>query len=208
MIGLHVETNLPELLRFLGHVRTDQVPFALSQALNRTAVKARDEQRQALGSRFTLRSRGLVRGFQVNPSSKRQGIARMRAEVGTRDAFWLLQETGGIKRPRAGGHLAIPTKALRRTKTGKIPKARRPRALGPKAHAIESAAFGKALALQKTTRRDRRRVLYFRRKQARIKPALGLRSTVERVARERLALEFRSSYEAAILTARKRARRR
>lgn len=202
MIELRVETNIGQLLAFLEDVREDQLPFALSLALNRTATLARDEVRAQLPRRFTIRKAGVVRGFRVKPSAKRQW-PRLEAQVGTVDAFWTLQETGGTKRAQGGGNLAIPTGLVRRTKRGLISKAQRPRAL---------IAAGRARKAEDTIRATPKRgpvgpasILYLLRRSAQIDPALGLRETVAEVVERELGPEFRRAMGEAIASARKRA---
>lgn len=92
-----------------------QLPFALSLAINRVAVGARDEVREGLGSKFTLRNQWTIRGVQVLAGSKANPVAFVRAP-----GYMAIQETGGV-RP---GAWAVPSPELR---GGVIPKGERPK---------------------------------------------------------------------------------
>ncbi len=46
------------LIKRFGLIAVDQLPFATSKALNRTATEARDAVRESLPKRFSVRSKG------------------------------------------------------------------------------------------------------------------------------------------------------
>lgn len=170
MIGVDVQINARQLQRFLEELTVRELPFAMSMAMNRAAQDSLDYVRREVPRRFTVRSPGVLRGFRVQPSHKRQW-PRLQVALGTVDEFWVLQQFGGTKKPQSGRNLAIPTRLTRRTKTGKIAKAQRPRALIAAGKArVADGAIRKARA----NKRDRRTMLFLLRRQARIKPRLAL----------------------------------
>jgi hypothetical protein len=209
VIPIRVTTTFPELVAWLGQLATKQVPFATAKALTRVAQDAQAEVRKELPHRFTLRSSWLVQGIRIVPAEKRDW-PKARAIVGTRDQFLEIQETGGTKRPAKGAkNLAIPTAATtsRRTGTGRIPIARKPRALLDrpdvfvKDHGIRQRRRRKTSGTPVLT-------LFLLRPAAKIKPRLGLRETVQKVVEDRYALRFREAFDQAIQTPRRAGRPR
>lgn len=84
-----------------------QIPFALALALTRTAQAAQADLRAHLGDDFTIRTGWLAKGIGITPATK----GKLRAEVGSKDAFMETQAEGGTKRAHGGKLLAIPSKA-------------------------------------------------------------------------------------------------
>ena len=203
MIGLDVKINTRQLQRFLEELTVRELPFAMSMAMNRAARDSLDYVRREVPKRFTIRSAGVLRGFRVQPSHKSQW-PRLQVALGTVDSFWVLQQFGGVKKPKSGRHLAIPTRLTRRTKSGKISKAQRPRAL---------IAAGKARVAEgsvrkaRTTKRDRRTMLFLLRRQARIKPRLQLDQLVHDSFPRFFPRNFGRAFEHAKKTSRERALR-
>jgi hypothetical protein len=98
-----------------------QIPFAMSTALNMTAYDARDQLREDLPHYFTIRSKWVSKGIVVTRANKNT----LTAEVGSRDAFMKRQAHGGIKTALDAGSIAIP-KAIRRHKGQKTTQSRWP----------------------------------------------------------------------------------
>lgn len=117
MIRLNAQLD-SNLAKFAGN----QMPFAASLALNRTAVGARDLVRGNLPRRFTLRNGWTQGGVQARTSTKTNLVARVLAPD-----YMAIQETGGERRPTKSKMLAAPGKALQGPTV--IPKTKRPRAL-------------------------------------------------------------------------------
>jgi hypothetical protein len=115
--------------RLRALVAAQQLPYAASRALNRTALDIQRQVRDAMPTRFKLRQRAFILGgIRVKFADKRN----LQAEVYSRDDFMGLQEHGGTKLP-FGNFIAIPTTLVRRTPMDNIRKADRPKALGDKA---------------------------------------------------------------------------
>lgn len=178
-----VTTNIGELQDWLDEVRRSQLPFAAAVALTRTARDARDAVKEVMPRKFTLRSQWLQRGVQSTraektdwPNPQASVIAGWHPKYNRTDDHLALHELGGIKRSRDGGTLAIPTRAIRRSKSGKITKANRPKRL---------IASGKAwptdeAIVRKRTKRNRLATLYWRRTEAKIKPRFDFQQTVNK----------------------------
>ncbi|MCP3916157.1 MAG: hypothetical protein GY711_11425 [bacterium] len=200
---VEVVADLGGFDHFMDGLRRKQVPFATALALTRTAQDAQAAAKRRMQKVFTLRSKWAEGGVRIRRAEKRDW-PNTRAVVGHLDAMFVLHETGGIRRPRSGHRFAIPTRAVRRTKTGKISKARRP------SHVIASGAFVEGRRIRRKTRRstkastqaNRLTTLYFLRRQVRIRARLRFRVMVEHEANRVLGTHFESELRKAIKTAR------
>lgn len=186
-----------EQLRSLAALK--QVQFATAKALTLTAVEVQRQVRAEMPARFTIRRQWIVNGIRVEKATK----ANLVATVFSRDAFMGLQEFGGQKDPRKR-FIAIPTKAVRRTKSDIIAKSDRPQNLGARAEVIEYKG-NKWLAL-KRARSGRSgnelRLLYLLVPRAQLHERLGLREIGTRVTRERFMPIWRQCLEDALRTSR------
>lgn len=118
--AVHISGDLPAVLSL-----EKQLDFAAARALTETAESGADASRKAVRSTFTTRGRWYEPGnrFGVRARPARKGDLTSAVETA---ADWLeLHETGGVKTPR-GGHLAVPTANVRRSKRQTIPKSQRP----------------------------------------------------------------------------------
>ena len=79
---------------------------ALSTALTKTALQARDGVRQGVKQRFTLRHESFILRIKITPSNPSSLTAEVRVDLD----FMGLQESGGIKVSRKGGghFIAVP----------------------------------------------------------------------------------------------------
>jgi hypothetical protein len=191
-----VDLNTRKFDRWLSQAPRKQVPFAIAKSLTMTAQDAQKEIKRELLLRFTIRNRHVPRGIRIKAATKRRPIA----EVGSIDAFMKLQETGGVKKPRRSRRLAIPTRQVRRTKTGRVRKAQRPRQLLNRKNVFEARSRKGAVIFQRT--RTGLKALYILRPSAQIKPRFGLRSTATKVAERRGQRNFVRAMAVAMRTAR------
>ena len=186
-----------EQLRSLAALK--QVQFATAKALTLTAVEVQRQVRAEMPARFTIRRQWIVNGIRVEKATK----ANLVATVFSRDAFMGLHEFGGPKDPRKR-FIAIPTRAVKRTKTDVIARRDRPGALGDRAEVIEYNG-NKWLALKKGRRGrsgNELRLLYLLVPRAQIDERLGLREIGTRVVRARFMPLFLQALEDAVKTAR------
>lgn len=127
--GIHIAiaTNAPDVAAALAKLAREQLPFATAVALTRIAQDARNDVRHQLRRSFTLRSRRVEGGIQINRAEKRDW-PHPKAEVGTKDSFMARHVTGGTKKPLAGTkHVAIPTKIVQRGAGGGVMIGHKPR---------------------------------------------------------------------------------
>lgn len=121
-----------ELLRFAKTTEAwarDQLPFATAAALTDTAKAAAAHVRDGLTEHFTVRNLGFRNAVQYQAADKR--ARPIMAKVGTAEwaEFLTLHALGGVKRARGGHRVAVPTTAVKRTASGRIPKRLKPRTL-------------------------------------------------------------------------------
>lgn len=158
-----------------------ELPFASALALTRQAQESRDVERARARKVFTLRSSYVERGITMRRAEKRDW-PKLRAHVGSRDEFMAEQETGAVRRARKK-RFAIPTRLIRRTKRGKIPKSKKPRAVLSKPSGYIK---GRAIRISAKGRRGKARrlsVAYLLRSKVRIVPRWGFRKSVEATVR-------------------------
>ena len=117
--------GLDKLYKNLSVV-SKQLPFTLSVAMNSMAEEIRKAEIANLKKKFTLRSHWYEPrkkyGINIKPSKKKNLEVRIFTRAG-----WMEQHvTGEDKRSMYGKYIAIPTKNVERTTTGKIKKSFRP----------------------------------------------------------------------------------
>jgi hypothetical protein len=122
--------NFDKVVQNMDDLGKRQLPFALASSLTQTAKDIQAKELEILPTMFTLRTKWYQPktkyGINVDPATK----GNLKARVFS-DADWLaLQEQGGEKIPHKGRvMLAMPSTNVRRSKSGIIPPAMRPRAL-------------------------------------------------------------------------------
>lgn len=169
--------DLDDLLLDLDAVARDQIPFATAVSLRRIGLAALDRQRTELAKRFTLRNRGIPRGFNMQPQRpSKKDWPNLFVEVGAKPGFefFKLHETGGQKTAAGGGRVAIPTRFVHtdRTTRGAIRARLRPGGLQ------QARVHDARLVARPLPSKPRLSIFYLLRQRAEIKPRLGLRETV------------------------------
>lgn len=127
-----VRVDAGELLKFAKTTDAwarDQLPFATAAALTDTAKAATAHVRDGLAEHFTVRNLGFRNAVQYQAADKR--AHPIEARVGTAEwaSFLTLQALGGTKKAIGGHRVAVPTSAIKRTASGRIPKRLKPRVL-------------------------------------------------------------------------------
>lgn len=168
--------DLDDLLLDLEAVARDQIPFATAVSLRRLGLAAVDRQRTELAKRFTLRNRGIPKGFLMKPERpSKKDWPNIFVEVGAKPGFdfFKLHETGGQKTAQ-GGRVAIPTRFVHadRTARGAIRARLRPGRLP------QRRVHNGRLVARPLPGRPKLSIFYILRERAEIKPKLGLRETV------------------------------
>jgi hypothetical protein len=126
MLSMSYTDNVDQIIANLTRLEKEQVPFALSKAINRVTFEARDEVLAKMDRRFTIRENSLKakgggrRALFVNASNKKQ--SSIRAEIGT--PFWFMedQEEGGSRTGKSGHGAWLPGLGARtrKSKEGKV----------------------------------------------------------------------------------------
>lgn len=99
---------------FLENLFADQIPFATSLALNRTAKAVQDMIRQSIGEHFTIRREWVLQGIKIPKfSDKRDNPMMVSVELDRSRAFLAKFEPGGVKAGSPMMPIAIPSTFLR-----------------------------------------------------------------------------------------------
>ena len=109
----------------------NQIPFAVSKALNATITQAQTDIRGHMKEAFTIRREAFARNsIKVTEWAKKQSLKAVVAIAppGQVDPF-SMHVVGGTKRPVSGKSVAIPLRAIQPDKKKVISKAKRPRQL-------------------------------------------------------------------------------
>lgn len=193
-----IEFDATAIVDQLSSLQVREWPFARALAATKLAYDARDELRDELPQRFTLRSKWIQRGITVERATK----PRPTATVFSRDKYMADHVTGGTRKPRRKA-IAVPTKQLKRTGTGKISKANRPAALLQKRNVfIDNNSAGKPAIMRRVGRRVQ--VLYGLRPEARYRKRWDFQGTVTATVRANQVKRLNQALEQACRTSRKR----
>jgi hypothetical protein len=197
-IRLEIDTReLKKLERFAKKAQA-QLPFAASKALNSLAFETRDKVRGSMPSNFTIRRPWVTRQIEVKQRADKRNLE---AVLGTSQAgrFLAKHEDGGT-RPALGRYIAIPTRAVRRTKTDQIRKSDRPASLGARASVIDYRG-NHWLALNRARKGNSLRLVYLLKPQAKIDERLQLHEQGQSVIRQQGSKALREALDYALKTA-------
>lgn len=135
MLDIVLETQIDQAIAQLDRVRRDQLPFAISLAVNRTALAAQHGIRAGVAQRFILRRPQFVlqtvRIEKYDFANKRRPTA-FRIKIDERESrdFLAKFETGGKKESLDPTiPIPIPSTHLRATRAELVPRRMYPRAL-------------------------------------------------------------------------------
>ena len=130
--AVSVSSNAANVSAAFLYLARDQIPFAVSVALTRTAQDAYKGLRKgvALGNNqfFTIRNMRVEQGIRMQ-AARKADWPHPYAVVGDKDAFMVLHVTGGEKKSRAGhARVAVPFDILasKRTAAGSIIARKKP----------------------------------------------------------------------------------
>ena len=170
---IQLTVNLKKFQEKMRKLALDQVPYALSRTLNNLAASAPKKIIREIPQKFKIKRPWHDRGryaIKVLRSSKRL----LQAAVYTR-AYWLVfHESGGIRRPEKGQHIAIPTRFVPRTSSGLISRSARPRRL----QRFSMDKERQVIRGSTTKRKGKVSLMFLIRKTVKIKPRLEFRKTV------------------------------
>jgi len=181
-----------------------QMPFAMSQALNATAFDVRKEiVDKTYPQSFDVRNKRFAGTmFRVEKATKK----KLRASVFDRlkKDYMVDQAEGGIKTPR-GNSVAIPARAIKRTSSGKIGKAKQPRNLLNNGKAYRTSLRGGQQAIVQPRGRGkakRLQVMYLLEPRAVIPKRFPFYDDANRVSRQKFDKNFAKAFKRAKATAR------
>jgi len=184
---------------FVRGLARKQLPYATASAINSTCFDIRDNTvKSTYPEAFTVRNKTFARtAFRVGKASKR----RLEGRVYDRFGYsWLeRQARGGTKRP-TGSNIAIPTENIKRTSTGRISKAKRPRTLR-NSFVGDLKGKGKAVYQRYGRKGQKIRVAYVLEPKVQVEQGFDFYEDARRVVDKRFASHFSRSFAHAVRTA-------
>lgn len=191
-----------EVVRFHRRIElwaTNQLPFAIAAALTDTAKDARAYVRGALVDTFTVRNPAFKNAIQFEAADKRAKPIQAKVGVTEWGRFLVLHAIGGLKRSHSGARVAVPTRAIKRTSTGRIPSRLKPRELRSSAKLAGPLLDRRGLI---ALRKKKQLLIYYTLvKAAKIKARWPFRQQVEETVQARLGAHFIRRAEEAIASA-------
>jgi hypothetical protein len=131
MPTVRIDIDIAPTVQFLTELQQEQVPYAVSRAVNDIAVEVQNGIRAGMNERFTIRKAWVLMGVKIPKfSNKRDNPISVTVEIAPDRDFMNKFEAGGQKFPRVGSNIAVPTPAVRPSKSGIVPNSMRPRAFG------------------------------------------------------------------------------
>jgi hypothetical protein len=108
MMNFHVTCNVDKLLKSVKVLHKEQLPYAMKEATNTVAFKARKALIEDYPKRFTVRSKGLPNLIRVDKADKNKQWASVYLDK----LFMVRQEYGGDKVAKPGKGVAIPQEGV------------------------------------------------------------------------------------------------
>ncbi len=204
-MNIQILSNAKQVNKALTSLAYKQLPFATAVALTKTAAQSARIAKEDMGHRFQLRNKWTQKGVQIERAEKRDwpniqaavGIDRKRAYIAD-------HEEGRIRRGQRGHRLAVPSSNVRRTKTGKIPKAKTVRAIREKGGFIPKGS--RTVFIRRGRGRKRRMLpLHYLGPSIRIKRGLGFVRVVTQEVQRRYHRTFKRELDKAVASAKARA---
>lgn len=104
MMDFHVTCNVDKLLKGVRDVREKQLPYAMKEAVNSVAFKARKALIEDYPKKFTMRSKGLPNLIRIDKAEKNKQFASIYMDK----LFMARQEYGGDKVAKPGKGVPLP----------------------------------------------------------------------------------------------------
>ena len=204
MLSLNVGSNINQVAGWLTNVQRKQLPFATAGALTDTAFDVRKHVVEKTFPRdFDLKNKRFAGAtLRVEKANKRKLRAAVYDRLGRE--YLETQARGGVKRPIDGRNIAIPTHHIKRTASGKVGAAKRPRAVLGKPNTFIRRTSSGGQILQKGRRKSAPlKTLYQLVPLARIPKRLRFYEDAAKVVQRRMVPNFKKSFERAMRTARR-----
>ena len=193
-------SDVAKFTKRLTNIRR-QIPFATSKAINATAWDVRTQITQSTYPKSfpdsPSRTSFPAAAFKVKNSNKHHLQASVYDRFET--DYLKLHVTGGIKRPKSGRKLAIPTRNVKRTKKGRATASTSPQRLLSDKGFIAKSRGASAIV---TPVRKKLRYFYFLHDKARIERRFPFYKDGNRVAGSVYQGHFRRELREAFRTAR------
>ena len=183
---------------FVRGLARRQLPYATANAINSTCFDIRDNTvKRTYPKAFKVRNKNFARAsFRVGKASKYRLEGRVYDRLGRE---WLeRQARGGTKRP-TGSNLAIPTRNIKRTASGRIGKAKRPRNLR-NAFVADLKGKGKAVYQRYGRKGKNIRLAYVLEPRAKVSKRFDFYEDAKRVVDKRFASHFSRAFAHAVRT--------
>jgi len=201
---VNVSSNISAFTKAIDAFGKNQIPFATANALTTTAFDVRKQiVDKTYPKSFTVRNRRFAsQMFRVDKATKRNLTAKVFDRLG-RD-YMTTQAEGGLKRPR-GTNIAIPSRQIKRTGSGRVPKNKQPRnVLGGRGYKTTLRSGQEVIAQQVGRGAARKQqVLYLLEKVARIPKRFPFYEDASITARRMFAKNFKKSFARAKRTTRR-----
>ncbi|NDV20835.1 hypothetical protein GO013_15600 [Pseudodesulfovibrio sp. JC047] len=196
---IKVDSQIGSVLgTFIRGLAKRQLPYATANAINSTCFDIRDHTvKHTYPDSFEVRNKNFARAaFRVDKANKRRLVGRVYDRLQRR---WLeRQARGGTKRPH-GSNLAIPTSNIKRTASGRVGVAKRPRNLR---NAFVADLNGKGKAVyQRYGRKGRKlRLAYVLEPRARVGKRFSFYEDATTVTNKRFPKHFSRAFAHAVRT--------
>jgi len=188
------EFDATDLVNQLTSLQVSQWPMARVVATTRLAMDGRDALRDDIGNHFNTTNQFLKRAIRVRWATKDRPRALVYHEFEP-----LADHVTGATRKAVKRVRAIPTKQIKRTKTGKISTSKRPAAILKKPSVfIGKNSKGDPAIMQRVGKRIK--VLYGLRPQVKIKKRWDFHGTVQKAIEKNQVRRLNEAIEQAVKT--------
>lgn len=197
MIELSFTTNLESLMKGFKEFRADQLPFAMSQTMNSAikGVRKRIVQKSWPQSVEVRNKRFMTAALRMEFAKKRNLTVRLYDKLG-RD--YLERLTSGGRKTGQQHRLAIPASGgPKRTASGRIPKARKPRQIlnQKKSFIVKTKRGTEIIATRKGPKKNTKIVpQYILKKSAQIKKQFDFYEDAKQTFSQKISRDFRFYY--------------
>ena len=210
MLSVNVTSNYKKLSRSLDQLGKKQLPFAFSRTLNDAMFAVRKHVVEKTYPRsFDVRDQRFFNSIMTIDKSNYRTSAGLSVALRDKKKIEYLQvfTKGGTKRPRGGGHLAVPSDLIKSKRTAKgIRESRRPRAVTASPKGFRGTTkFGAPVIYERKYLRKRYplRVAYYLATSGKIKKQFPFYRDAERITRQVLPKLFAKNFAHAVKTAKR-----
>ena len=154
----------------------DQLPFAISKALNDTASDVQDFEVMNLKDKFKIRRNWFAPGSKYGVKVKASSKTNLQAEVYTRAPWLMRHEYGGTKTAGRYPEITIPVEDIRQDTNKLIPTKLRPSKVLANMKKFHAFMIGPNIWQRFGKGKDDIRVLFFGKQETNIPGDLGFRT--------------------------------